>query len=141
MANDAIYTVIDTNVLVSFLLASGDSPVVTIFDAVRNNKLRPLYSSHLLREYRRVLLSDRFGFDKETVYLMLQFFEIHGKGVELVDNGSSLVDSKDSPIFDIVQLTRECHSILVTGNIKHYPKVDYVVTPRELADRLDIQRS
>ena len=141
MANDAIYTVIDTNVLVSFLLASGDSPVATIFDAVRRDKLRPLYSSHLLREYRRVLLSDRFGFDKETVYLMLQFFEIHGKGVEPVDNGSSLVDSKDSPIIDIVQSTRECHSILVTGNIKHHPKVDYVVTPRELVDRLDIQRS
>ena len=139
MANDAIYTVIDTNVLVSFLLAGGDSPVVTIFDAVRRDKLRPLYSSYLLREYRRVLLSDRFGFDKETVYLMLQFFEIHGKGVEQVDKGSSLVDSKDSPIFDIVQSTRECHSILVTGDIKHYPKMDYVVTPRELADRLNVQ--
>ena len=36
----------------------------------------------------------------------------------------------------IAMETRDLNSYLVTGNIKHYPEVDYVVTPRMMMEIL-----
>lgn len=132
-----ICAVIDTNVLVSNLISDRDSPPNKVFKAIKKGMIKPLYNAFLLNEYRRVLSEDRFGIDERIVFNIVDFIETYGEGVELIDFGSSLPDRKDSPIFDIVQSTREYDSFLVTGNTKHFPKEDYVVTPRQMADMLD----
>ena len=132
-----ICAVIDTNVLVSYLISDRDSPPNKVFKAIKKGMIKPLYNAFLLTEYRRVLSEDRFGIDEHIVFNIVDFIETYGEGVELIDFGSSLPDRKDSPIFDIVQSTREYDSFLVTGNTKHFPKEDYVVTPRQMADMLD----
>lgn len=132
-----ICAVIDTNVLVSYLISDRESPPDKVFKAIEKGTIKPLYNAFLLREYRRVLSEERFGIDKSIVFKILDFIETYGEGIEPIDFGSSLPDRKDSPIFDIVQATRESDSFMVTGNIKHFPKEDYVVTPRQMADMLD----
>ena len=132
-----ICAVIDTNVLVSNLISDRDSPPNKVFKAIKKGMIKPLYNAFLLNEYRRVLSEDRFGIDERIVFNIVDFIETYGEGVELIDFGSSLPDRKDSPIFDIVQSTREYDSFLVTGNTKHFPKENYVVTPRQMADMLD----
>ena len=46
------YAVIDTNVLVSALLTNnGDSPVVKVVNAIRENVIIPLFDESILKEY------------------------------------------------------------------------------------------
>ena len=137
---DKYYAVIDTNVIVSYFLSSEkDSPPIRILDEVRKGNIIPLYNGYLLREYRRVLSRGRFGLDDRDIYEVLRLIEKPGFdcGVELIDSGCSLSDKKDSPIFDIVQCTREYDSYLITGNVKHFPNEKYVVSPRQMLDLLD----
>lgn len=135
-----VFAVIDTNVVVSYFLSSEkDSPPIRIFDEIRKGNITPLYNGYLLREYRRVLSKGKFGLDDSDIYDVLRLMENPGfdGGVELIDSGCSLPDKKDSPIFDIVQCTREYDSYLITGNVKHFPNEEYVVTPRQMVDLLD----
>ena len=53
------YAVIDTNVLVSYLLThNAGSPIVKIVDAILSGKLKPMYSDMILDEYDNVLRRD-----------------------------------------------------------------------------------
>lgn len=42
------------------------------------------------------------------------------------------VQGEDVTIFEIVLSTRDMDSYLVTGNIKYFPEVDFVVIPKEM---------
>lgn len=44
---------------------------------------------------------------------------------------------KDLPFYEVVLEKRDDNTYLVTGNIKHFPKEPFVVTPRELLDILN----
>jgi hypothetical protein len=57
--------------------------------------------------------------------------------VESDETGIILPDVKDVPIFEIALSTRDCDSYLVTGNTKHFPRVDFVVTPKQMVELLD----
>ena len=135
---DEMFAVIDTNVVVSYFLSPKDSPPYRIIDEIRKKRIIPLYSAYLLREYRRVLSEKRFELDDSSIYGMLRLIEESGYcGVELLDSGCSLTDRNDGPIFDIVMCTREYGTYLITGNTKHFPNEDYVVTPKQTIDLLD----
>ena len=43
---------------------------------------------------------------------------------------------KDLPFYEVVLEKRDSDTYLVTGNIKHFPKDPFIVTPRELLDIL-----
>ena len=43
---------------------------------------------------------------------------------------------KDLPFYEAVLEKRDVNAYLVTGNIKHFPKEPFIVTPRELLDIL-----
>lgn len=61
-----IHAVIDTNVLVSVLLAkSEDSSVIKLIDAVLDGKIIPLFNNEIIAEYTEVLSRPKFKFDKE----------------------------------------------------------------------------
>ena len=46
----------------------------------------------------------------------------------------TLQDKKDVPIFELALLTRDVNALLVTGNVKHFPNVDFVVMPKQMMD-------
>ena len=46
-------------------------------------------------------------------------------------------DAKDVPFYQVVMEKRDSDAYLVTGNIKHFPKAEYIVTPREMLEILD----
>ena len=61
------YAVIDTNVLVSSLLAkSADVATVQIMEKVIVGKIVPLYSKEIISEYREVLNRKKFNFSKKS---------------------------------------------------------------------------
>lgn len=132
-----VYAVIDTNVLVSALVTSNfESPTISIMHAIPRKVITPIYSRYLLDEYREVLSRDKFGIDSKTIELMLRLFTDYGMSFEPSGGARNLPDMDDVPIYMIAMETRDLNSYLVTGNIKHYPEVDYVVTPRMIMEIL-----
>lgn len=126
-----IYAVIDTNVLVSALLAShADSATVMVMNAVINGEITPMYNKEILKEYEEVLSRKKFRFSKSLVRQYLKFFSSVGITSERVHSTEVLPDPKDIVFYEVA-LSKE-DAFLVTGNTKHFPKTPIVVTPAEM---------
>ena len=129
--------IIDTNVLVSALLSSkDDSATVQVLGKVLGGDIIPVYSNTIMKEYRDVLTRKKFGFSKDTVDYLLLAIEKYGQLVNPSPSGIMLPDMKDLPFYEVVLEKRDDETYLVTGNIKHFPKAPFIVTPRELLEIL-----
>ena len=132
------YAVIDTNVLVSALLSSkDDAATVQVLGKMLNGEIIPVYSNVITKEYREVLSRNKFGFSAGRIDYLLSAIEKYGILVSPLPSGIVLPDMKDLPFYEVVLEKRDDGAYLVTGNIKHFPKEPFVVTPRELLDILD----
>lgn len=89
-----------------------------------------------MREYHDVLSRKKFGFSIELVHYILSAIEKYGTFVDPVPSGVILPGMKDLPFYEVVLEKRAEDAYLVTGNIKHFPKEPFVVTPRELLNIL-----
>jgi putative PIN family toxin of toxin-antitoxin system len=126
-----IYAVIDTNVLVSALLAShADSATVMVMNAVINGDITPMYNEEILKEYEEVLSRKKFRFSKSLIKQYLNFFSSVGIASERVRSTEDFPDPKDVVFYEVA-LSQE-DAFLVTGNTKHFPKTPIVVTPAEM---------
>lgn len=131
-------TVIDTNVLVSALLSSkDDTATVQVLAKAISGEIIPVYSNAITKEYREVLSRKKFGFSGELIEYLLSAIEKYGILVDSSPSGITLPDMKDVPFCEVVLEKRDDGAYLVTGNIKHFPKEPYIVTPRELLDILN----
>ncbi|HBN56724.1 MAG TPA: putative toxin-antitoxin system toxin component, PIN family [Lachnospiraceae bacterium] len=132
------YAVIDTNVFVSALLSSkDDTATVQVLAKVINGEIIPVYSNVITKEYRKVLSRKKFGFSGEMIDYLLSAVEKYGILVDPSPSRIILPDMKDVPFYEVVLEKRNDNAYLVTGNIKHFPKEPYIVTPRELLDILN----
>lgn len=127
------YAVIDTNVLVSALLSSKDNAAtVQVLDKVLSGEIIPVYSSTITKEYREVLHRRKFGFSADLIDYLLSAIEKYGILINPSSTGITLPDMKDLPFYEVVLEKRDDNAYLVTGNIKHFPKESFIVTPKEL---------
>ena len=132
-----VHAVIDTNVLISSLITTNfESPTVSIIREISNGNIVPIYSDYLLTEYCEVLSRSKFKIPDVVLERVLRLFTDNGIKYEPTDEFVIMPDSDDIPIFLITMQTRELDSYLVTGNTKHYPAADYVVTPRKMMEIL-----
>ena len=129
------YAVIDTNVLVSALLSKhSDSATVLVVEKIFDGKIAVLYSREVLEEYREVLKRPKFKFDTRVVDVLIAAVERNGISVEPHETGAILADMKDLPFYEVVMDKRDNGAYLVTGNIKHFPREPFIVTPKEFLD-------
>lgn len=132
------HAVIDTNVLVSALLSSReDTATVQVIVRVIRGEIIPVYSNAIIKEYREVLSRKKFDFSGDAVSYLLSAFEKFGIFFDPDPSEIVLPDRKDLPFYEVVLGKRDVDVYLVTGNIKHFPKEPFVVTPRELLDILN----
>lgn len=132
-----IHAVIDTNVLVSVLLAkSEDSSVIKLIDAVLNGKIIPLFNNEIVAEYTEVLSRPKFNFDKEMRELLVERIVFLGKDADRTAYPESLPDEDDRVFYEVALGTDDAY--LVTGNLKHFPKTPIVVTPAQMLDILNL---
>ncbi len=128
------YAVIDTNVLVSALLKSASVPG-TVLQMVFGGVIVPVFNERILREYKNVLLRQKFNFDVDEVdNVLTRLFDvgiyIEGKSIDI-----ELPDEKDRVFYEVVMDIRtDVESYLVTGNLKHFPIEPFIVTPRQMLD-------
>ena len=134
-----IKAVIDTNVLVSaFWTNNRQSPTVRIADAITKDLFVPLYSPQMIVEYREVLSRSKFGFSEDEVRSLVGHIVSHGELVEPAESDAHFPDSDDKVFFCTALAADADDPLLVTGNAKHYPPADFVVTPAEFCDLLSI---
>ena len=132
------YAVIDTNVLVSALLSSkDDTATVQVLGKVITGEIIPVYSNVITKEYREVLSRKKFGFSGDLIEYLMSAVEKYGILVDPSPSGITLPDMKDVPFYEVVLEKRDDNAYLVTGNIKHFPKEPFIVTPRKLLDILN----
>lgn len=133
-----IYAVIDTNVLVAALLTkNNDSATVKVYDAIADGLITPLYHKDILEEYAEVLSRPKFKFSKERINAVLDMIVKYGVEVFPKPTGEILIDMDDLIFYEVALEKRDDDSYLVTGNQKHYPVRDFIVTPSEMIDILN----
>ena len=134
-----IKAVIDTNVLVSaFWTPNRLSPTVRIADAITRDLFTPLYSPQMIAEYREVLSRSKFGFSEDEVHNLVDHIVTHGKLVEPSESTAHFPDPDDKVFFCTALAASADNPLLVTGNEKHYPPADFVVSPAEFCEILGI---
>lgn len=124
------YAVIDTNVLVSALLAKHEnSATVKVVNHLFDGTVIPVFSELILAEYGDVLRRKKFGFTLELVDTFLTELRNCGKQLQVTETGVILPDEKDVPFYEVVLESGTDDTYLVTGNIKHFPPEMFIVTP------------
>jgi len=130
------YAVIDTNVLVSAMLKWTSVPG-SIIEFAFSGVIIPVLNERIVAEYREVLMREKFHLTKEIVDDVIQALEDQGEYIDTDNMDYELPDSKDVVFYAIViEKRKEEDAYLVTGNIKHFPQVPFVVTPKEMLDIL-----
>lgn len=128
-----LLVVIDTNVLVSALLSKHtDASTVRVLEAMYDSQITPLYNDEILMEYEEVLCRTKFRFSKNTVKQVVRSIRDNGIRTERILTGETLPDPKDLVFYEVCMARRAEDSMLVTGNMKHFPVKPFIVTPNEL---------
>ena len=122
-----MHTVVDTNVLVSALLNSGGAPAKVLALAL-SRQITPCFDDRILREYESVLLRPKFGFCEEDVVELLGRLREIGLCVVPPPLNAAFADEADRKFYEVAKF---CGAVLVTGNLKHFPKEPEVVSPIE----------
>ena len=126
-----IYAVIDTNVIVSALLSHyNDTATVVLMRKIIRGEVIPLYNERILEEYIEVLNRKKFSFTESMISATLKVIIDYGIILDSIESDISLPDPKDLVFYEVA-LSQE-DSFLVTGNIKHFPKKPFIVTPTEM---------
>ena len=126
------YAVYDTNVLISSLLSKhADSATVKVVDAISSGQVIPLFNQDILDEYDEVLHRARFSFSEEKVQKVLKMIRQFGLEVNPSPTGEILPDMDDLVFFEVV-MEKSDDAYLITGNLKHYPSREFIVTPAEM---------
>jgi putative PIN family toxin of toxin-antitoxin system len=133
-----ICAVIDTNVLVSALLSrNGGAATVKVIHAVLSGKITPLYHQEIIEEYEEVLARPKFHFNKEDISILISAFKQFGIEVFPQPTGEILIDMDDLIFYEVAMEKRDDDAKLVTGNLKHYPIKDFIITPAEMLEILE----
>ena len=128
------YAVLDTNVLVSALLGASRMSIPTlVLKAVTDELLIPLYNDEIINEYREVLSRKKFPFDPELIETVIRTIIANGLCLERTKVTDGVFPDPKDLVFYEVTLSKE-DSFLVTGNLKHFPKKPFVVSPAEMVE-------
>ena len=130
------FVVVDTNVLVSALITRNEtSPTVKILKLISENKIIPVYSADIVKEYREVLRRSKFKLSEEIIVKLLNDIVSHGFEVkDLVEVNEKIPDPKDVVFYAVTLSAEDKDAFLVTGNGKHFTVKPFIVTPAELVN-------
>ena len=121
------YVVLDTNVLVSALWTSDGNPAL-VAHLIPSGSIVPCYCNAILDEYRVVLSRPRFHFSQHQITQLIDNIKKYGKAVVPGKSDMSLPDESDRVFYDTA---KECGAILITGNTRHYPLENFIMTPTQ----------
>lgn len=110
---------LDTNVIVSAAINAKGAPAKLMMDWILDGQVQVVTSPSIVAEYREVVRRGKFvryGFPPEWLEFMIDE-SLHLP--EADQRQLLLPDPKDRPF---LALAHKAGALLVTGNLKHYPK-------------------
>lgn len=126
------YAVLDTNILVSAMLNMDSVPGRVVAEALIGN-LIPVLNEAILAEYTEVLQREKFRFDLKKIRIFLDDLVERGIFIAADATEIELPDSDDAVFYAVASEARkDADTYLVTGNLRHFPKESYIVSPREM---------
>ncbi len=133
-----VYAVIDTNVLVSALIAKDtESYPLKVLDYAYSGRIIPLFNDEILEEYQAVLKRDKFNLSAEDISQAISTLARLGESAMRISIHEEFFPDESDRKFYEVMMSRE-NAFLITGNGKHYPPQQNVVTPREMVEILGV---
>ena len=128
------FAVIDTNVIVSAMLKNDSFPAQVLKEVLLGN-INLLVNEEILNEYLEVLSRKKFHFPIDTVISLVNEIRKQAIYVDSASVEEYFPDSDDAVFYEIVmEARRDVDAYLVTGNLKHFPKKPFVVTPKEMIE-------
>ena len=138
------YAVFDTNVLISSLLTKrADTATALVVDTIPDGVIVPLYNQEILEEYSEVLHRAKFPFSEASIQRILKMIREFGLAISPSPTGEILPDMDDLVFYEVVMEKRNDEdAYLITGNIRHFPRREFIVTPAEMMEilRKDCQK-
>ncbi len=133
----SIYAVIDTNVFISALITKNhEASRVKVLEAVLRGDIIPLYHEEILAEYCEVLHRNKFKISEEVIDILMSSIIKYGVEIFPQPTGEILIDKDDLIFYEVAMEKRDDNAYLVTGNQKHYPVKEFIVTPSEMVEIL-----
>ena len=130
-----IYAVIDTNVIVSALLARNpEAATVKVLEAFFQGRVVPLVNDEIIKEYADVLHRPKFRFPEELVNSVIRSIERTAIRLGRTFCEEEFPDPKDAVFYEVALSKDDAY--LITGNTKHFPRTPIVVTPAEMLEIL-----
>lgn len=123
--------VLDTNILVSAMFSTSSKPAA-VLDMVLDGEIQACHSPEILLEYDDVLYRPKFNFPVGKIQSILSI--IIEAGIEVIPAASvfPMADESDRKFYD---LHKAAGAILITGNIRHYPKEDSIMKPADFLSK------
>lgn len=123
--------VIDTNILVSALWSKRGAPA-RVVGLVLSGQLTPCYDHRIMLEYRQVLQRPKFRFRPSEINALLDWFRQNGRSVVPMPVDVPFVDEADRKFYEVAKF---CGAVLVTGNLKHFPKDNAVMSVSDFLEQ------
>ena len=123
--------VIDTNILVSALWSRSGAPARAV-GLVLSGHLIPCYDHRIMLEYRQVLQRPKFRFRPSEINALMDWFKQTGRSVIPAPVDISFVDEADRKFYEVAKY---CGAVLITGNLKHFPNDDAVMSVSDFLER------
>ncbi|WP_461255460.1 putative toxin-antitoxin system toxin component, PIN family [Treponema sp. R80B11-R83G3] len=120
--------VVDTNVIVSALMNTSGIPS-KILSLTLKGDLRILYDNRIIFEYIDVLSRKEFGFPKEIIDDLINFFKHEGELIISDYINKKFTDETDKKFYEVYKTGKA--EYLITGNKKHFPKEETIISPKD----------
>lgn len=123
--------VVDTNILVSALWSRNGAPA-RVLSMIIGGGIIPCYDYRILSEYRDVLKRPKFKFSDGEINALLDWIVDKGNSVIAKPLKVDFTDKADKKFYEVAKF---CGAKLITGNIKHFPDDELVMTVSEFLEQ------
>lgn len=134
------YATIDTNVFVSALLKKDSYPG-KIIDLVMKGEIIPLINNQILEEYEDVLFRKEFSFNIKDVKEFIKRIRFIAIVLNRTTSDELFIDEDDRVFYEITLTAKSLFdAYLITGNIRHFPSKSFVLTPKQMIEKINIDK-
>ena len=121
--------VLDTNVIISAFINPSGKPS-QIMKMILGRRAELCYNSAILCEYENVMLRPRFSgkINSGSVRGFIDLLRSIGISFDPDLSDIVLLDESDRVFYDTA---KQSGSVLISGNVKHYPKEKFILLPAE----------
>jgi putative PIN family toxin of toxin-antitoxin system len=121
--------VLDTNVIISAFITAAGKPA-RILQMILERKFDLCYNSIILSEYEGVAVRTKFSesIDQNQVRRFIDIIKTVGISFMPQASSTPLIDETDRIFYDTA---KGSYSLLITGNIKHFPNEHFIMLPSD----------